>query len=32
MAMGTQQARQKQEELFYPGERTETQGHPFYEQ
>src|SRR6202790_3911494 len=32
MAMGTKQARQKQEELFYASERTETPGHPFYEQ
>jgi transposase len=32
MAMGTRQARQKQEELFYASERTETPGHPFYEQ
>ena len=30
--MGTKQARQKQEELFYASERTETPGHPFYEQ
>ena len=30
--MGTKQARQKQEELFYASERTETAGHPFYEQ
>src|ERR1700691_1774106 len=32
MAMGTKQARRKQEELFYASERTETAGHPFYEQ
>ena len=32
MAMGTKQARQKQEELFYASEQTETPGHPFYEQ
>src|SRR5437899_6080861 len=32
MAMGTKQAREKQEELFYASERTETPGHPFYEQ
>ena len=32
MAMGTKQARQKQEELFYASERTETTGHPFYEE
>jgi transposase len=32
MAMGTKQARQKQEELFYASERTETPGHPFYEE
>jgi transposase len=32
MAMGTKQARQKQEALFYASERTETPGHPFYEQ
>src|SRR5260370_25965217 len=32
MAMGTKQARRKQEELFYASERTETPGHPFYEQ
>lgn len=30
--MGTKQARQKQEALFYASERTETPGHPFYEQ
>ncbi len=30
--MGTKQARQKQEELFYASERTETTGHPFYEE
>lgn len=30
--MGTKQARQKQEELFYASERTETPGHPFYEE
>ena len=30
--MGTKQARRKQEELFYASERTETPGHPFYEQ
>ncbi len=30
--MGTKQARQKQDELFYASERTETPGHPFYEQ
>ena len=30
--MGTKQAREKQEELFYASERTETPGHPFYEQ
>ena len=30
--MGTKQARQKQEKLFYASERTETPGHPFYEQ
>src|SRR5437879_8081264 len=32
MAMGTKRARRKQEELFYASERTETPGHPFYEQ
>ncbi len=32
MAMGTKRARQKQEALFYASERTETAGHPFYEQ
>jgi transposase len=32
MAMGTTQARRKQEELFYASEQTETPGHPFYEQ
>src|SRR5271154_35464 len=32
MAMGTRRARQKQEDLFYASERTETAGHPFYEQ
>jgi len=32
MAMGTKQAREKQEDLFYASERTETAGHPFYEQ
>src|SRR5216683_2273944 len=32
MAMGTKQGRQKQEDLFYASERTETPGHPFYEQ
>jgi hypothetical protein len=32
MAMGTRQAREKQEDLFYASERTETAGHPFYEQ
>src|SRR5271155_1934853 len=32
MAMGTKQARQKQEDLFYASERTETPGNPFYEQ
>src|SRR5260370_14630854 len=32
MAMGTKEARQKEEELFYASERTETPGHPFYEQ
>jgi transposase len=32
MAMGTKQARRKQEELFYASERAETPGHPFYEQ
>jgi transposase len=32
MAMGTKQARRKQEELFYASERTEAPGHPFYEQ
>jgi transposase len=31
MAMGTKRARQKQEDLFYASERTETPGHPFYE-
>ena len=30
--MGTKQGRQKQEDLFYASERTETPGHPFYEQ
>ena len=30
--MGTKQAGQKQEELFYASERTEAPGHPFYEQ
>jgi transposase len=32
MAMGTQQTRQKQEELFYANEQTEVPGHPFYQQ
>ena len=32
MAMGTKQTQQKQEELFYASERTETAGHPFYEE
>jgi transposase len=32
MAMGKKQARGKQEDLFYASERTETPGHPFYEQ
>jgi hypothetical protein len=32
MAMGTKQARQKQEELFYASERAEAPGHPFYQQ
>src|SRR5271167_64982 len=32
MAMGTKQARGKQEDLFYASERAETPGHPFYEQ
>jgi transposase len=32
MAMGTKQARQKQEEMFYASERAEAPGHPFYEQ
>jgi transposase len=32
MAMGTQQARQKQEELFYASEHAEAPGHPFYQQ
>src|SRR6195256_3942386 len=32
MAMGTKEARKKQEDLFYASERTETAGHPFYEQ
>jgi transposase len=32
MAMGTKQAREKQEDLFYASERTETPGHPFYDQ
>jgi hypothetical protein len=31
MAMGTKQARQKQEELFYASEQAEAPGHPFYE-
>ena len=31
MAMGTKQARGKQEDLFYASERAETPGHPFYE-
>ena len=31
MAMGTKRARQKQEELFYAGDRAEAPGHPFYE-
>ena len=30
--MGTKQAMQKQEDLFYASERTEAPGHPFYEQ
>jgi len=30
--MGTKQTRRQQEELFYVSERTETPGHPFYEQ
>lgn len=30
--MGTKQARQKQEELFYASERAEAPGHPFYQQ
>src|SRR6266851_2005103 len=32
MAMGTHRERQKQDELFYASERTETPGHPFYEE
>src|SRR5271154_70836 len=32
MAMGRKQAREKQEDLFYASERTESAGHPFYEQ
>jgi transposase len=32
MAMGTKQAREKQEDLFYASERTEAPGQPFYEQ
>ena len=32
MAMGRKQAREKQEDLFYASERTETAEHPFYEQ
>src|SRR5580693_5505369 len=32
MAMGTRQAREKQEDLFYASERVESAGHPFYEQ
>ena len=32
MALGTKQARQRQEDLFYASERTDTTGHPFYEQ
>src|SRR5258708_10357436 len=32
MAMGTKEAKRKQEELFYASEQTETPGHPFYEQ
>jgi transposase len=32
MAMGRKQAGEKQEDLFYASERTETAGHPFYEQ
>ena len=30
--MGTQQARQKQEDLFYASEQAEAPGHPFYQQ
>ena len=32
MAMGTQQAGQKQEELFYASEQAQAPGHPFYQQ
>ena len=32
MAMGTQGAREKQEDLFYASERAEAPGHPFYQQ
>src|SRR5712692_10118305 len=32
MAMGTKQARQKQDELFYASKQAEAPGHPFYAQ
>jgi transposase len=32
MAMGTQRAREKQEDLFYASEQAEAPGHPFYQQ
>ena len=32
MAMGTQGAREKQEDLFYANEQAEAPGHPFYQQ
>ena len=32
MAMGTQGAREKQEDLFYASEQAEAPGHPFYQQ
>ena len=31
MAMGTKEARRKQEELFYASEQAEAPGHPFYQ-
>ncbi len=30
--MGTQEAREKQEDLFYASEQAEAPGHPFYQQ